>query len=85
MQQDSESNLKLDLQTNSTRFHVLVGLTGSVAALKAPLLVTQLLEIPGVSVFIFRQIKLYASWQSHMSSNVIFISHICPLESAVFF
>ena len=51
MQQDSGSNLKLDLQTNSTRFNVLVGLTGSVAALKAPLLVTQLLEIPGVSVY----------------------------------
>lgn len=61
MQQDSESNLKLDLQTNSTRFNVLVGLTGSVAALKAPLLVTQLLEIPGVSVFIFRPFELYAT------------------------
>ncbi|KAG1963820.1 phosphopantothenoylcysteine decarboxylase [Pimephales promelas] len=50
MQQDSKSNRILDLQTNSTRFNVLVGLTGSVAALKAPLLVTQLLEIPGVDV-----------------------------------
>ncbi|XP_077049447.1 phosphopantothenoylcysteine decarboxylase [Siphateles boraxobius] len=50
MQQGSESNLILDLQTNSTRFNILVGLTGSVAALKAPLLVTQLLEIPGVDV-----------------------------------
>lgn len=49
-QQDSDSDHKqLELQTNSTKFHVLVGLTGSVAALKAPLLVTQLLEIPGVS------------------------------------
>uniref|UniRef100_A0A8C2B116 Phosphopantothenoylcysteine decarboxylase n=1 Tax=Cyprinus carpio TaxID=7962 RepID=A0A8C2B116_CYPCA len=33
-----------------TRFHVLVGLTGSVAALKAPLLAKQLLEIPVVEV-----------------------------------
>ncbi|ROL43289.1 Phosphopantothenoylcysteine decarboxylase [Anabarilius grahami] len=50
-QQDSDSDHKqLELQTNSTKFHVLVGLTGSVAALKAPLLVTQLLEIPGVDV-----------------------------------
>lgn len=47
---DCESNHILDLQTDGTRFNVLVGLTGSVAALKAPLLVTQLLEIPGVDV-----------------------------------
>ncbi|XP_073706868.1 phosphopantothenoylcysteine decarboxylase [Garra rufa] len=51
MQKHCESgHTQLDLQTNSTRLHVLVGLTGSVAALKAPLLVTQLLEIPGVDV-----------------------------------
>ncbi|XP_051953497.1 phosphopantothenoylcysteine decarboxylase [Xyrauchen texanus] len=43
-------HLQLDLQTNSSKFRVLVGLTGSVASLKAPLLVTQLLEIPGVDV-----------------------------------
>lgn len=55
MQQNSESDHKqLDLQTNSRAFRVLVGLTGSVAALKAPLLVTQLLEIAGVSVYIFK-------------------------------
>uniref|UniRef100_A0A8C1BKX4 Phosphopantothenoylcysteine decarboxylase n=2 Tax=Cyprinus carpio TaxID=7962 RepID=A0A8C1BKX4_CYPCA len=51
MQQHSESDqIQLELQTNSTRFHVLVGLTGSVAALKAPLLAKQLLEIPVVEV-----------------------------------
>ncbi|XP_051513088.1 phosphopantothenoylcysteine decarboxylase [Myxocyprinus asiaticus] len=43
-------HLQLDLHRNSSKFRVLVGLTGSVAALKAPLLVTQLLEIPGVDV-----------------------------------
>ncbi|XP_026143233.1 phosphopantothenoylcysteine decarboxylase-like [Carassius auratus] len=51
MQQNSESDhIQLDLPTNSRKLNVLVGLTGSVAALKAPLLVTQLLEIPGVDV-----------------------------------
>ena len=33
------------------KFHVLVGVTGSVAALKLPLLVSKLLDIPGVSIF----------------------------------
>lgn len=33
-------------------FHVLVGVTGSVAALKLPLLVSRLLDIPGVSMLI---------------------------------
>ncbi|XP_053810357.1 phosphopantothenoylcysteine decarboxylase isoform X4 [Vidua chalybeata] len=32
------------------RFHVLVGVTGSVAALKLPLLVAELLKIPGLEV-----------------------------------
>ncbi|NWW72902.1 COAC decarboxylase, partial [Climacteris rufus] len=32
------------------KFHVLVGVTGSVAALKLPLLVTELLKIPGLEV-----------------------------------
>ncbi|XP_036866070.1 phosphopantothenoylcysteine decarboxylase isoform X2 [Manis javanica] len=32
------------------QFHVLVGVTGSVAALKLPLLVSRLLEIPGTCV-----------------------------------
>ncbi|TRY87128.1 hypothetical protein DNTS_008188 [Danionella cerebrum] len=51
MQEKSECNrMQLDLQKNSSRFHILVGLTGSVAALKAPLLVAQLLEIPAVDV-----------------------------------
>ncbi|XP_001231999.1 phosphopantothenoylcysteine decarboxylase isoform X1 [Gallus gallus] len=41
-------------ETNSSvpqeKFHVLVGVTGSVAALKLPLLVSGLLEIPGLEV-----------------------------------
>ncbi|XP_011755324.1 phosphopantothenoylcysteine decarboxylase isoform X4 [Macaca nemestrina] len=32
------------------KFHVLVGVTGSVAALKSPLLVSKLLDIPGTCV-----------------------------------
>ncbi|XP_011788265.1 PREDICTED: phosphopantothenoylcysteine decarboxylase isoform X3 [Colobus angolensis palliatus] len=32
------------------KFHVLVGVTGSVAALKSPLLVSKLLDIPGLEV-----------------------------------
>lgn len=34
------------------QYHVLVGVTGSVAALKLPLLVSMLLDIPGVSILI---------------------------------
>ncbi|CAL8261844.1 unnamed protein product [Merluccius merluccius] len=41
---------KFDLLTGSSQFRVLVGVTGSVAALKLPLLVSQLLELPGVDV-----------------------------------
>ncbi|XP_072201585.1 phosphopantothenoylcysteine decarboxylase isoform X2 [Excalfactoria chinensis] len=41
-------------ETNSSvpreKFHVLVGVTGSVAALKLPLLISGLLEIPGLEV-----------------------------------
>ncbi|XP_063099394.1 phosphopantothenoylcysteine decarboxylase isoform X3 [Cavia porcellus] len=34
------------------KFHVLVGVTGSVAALKLPLLVSRLLDIPGLEVIV---------------------------------
>lgn len=44
------SILKTDLLKTSGTFHVLVGVTGSVAALKLPLLVSQLLELSGVDV-----------------------------------
>uniref|UniRef100_A0A668VGL3 Flavoprotein domain-containing protein n=1 Tax=Oreochromis aureus TaxID=47969 RepID=A0A668VGL3_OREAU len=39
------SSLKTDLLKTSGTFNVLVGVTGSVAALKLPLLVSQLLEL----------------------------------------
>ncbi|TDH09541.1 hypothetical protein EPR50_G00088440 [Perca flavescens] len=42
--------LKTDLLKSSGTFRVLVGVTGSVAALKLPLLVFQLLQLPGVDV-----------------------------------
>lgn len=42
---------KSDLLRCCGTFRVLVGVTGSVAALKLPLLVTQLLQLPGVSCF----------------------------------
>ncbi|XP_039346713.1 phosphopantothenoylcysteine decarboxylase isoform X1 [Mauremys reevesii] len=38
------------LLTPQKRYHVLVGVTGSVAALKLPILVSELLEIPGLKV-----------------------------------
>ncbi|CAK6950975.1 phosphopantothenoylcysteine decarboxylase [Scomber scombrus] len=41
---------KSDLLRSCGTFRVLVGVTGSVAALKLPLLVTQLLQLPGVDV-----------------------------------
>uniref|UniRef100_A0A8C3VF93 Phosphopantothenoylcysteine decarboxylase n=1 Tax=Catharus ustulatus TaxID=91951 RepID=A0A8C3VF93_CATUS len=42
--------LELCLEALSEKFHVLVGVTGSVAALKLPLLVAELLKIPGLEV-----------------------------------
>lgn len=36
---------------SETNAHILIGVTGSVAALKLPLLVAELLKIPGVSSF----------------------------------
>lgn len=51
MQTDEHvSCLKADLLESSGTFRVLVGVTGSVAALKLPLLVSQLLQLPGVDV-----------------------------------
>lgn len=44
------SSLKTDLLKTSGTFNVLVGVTGSVAALKLPLLVSQLLELSRVDV-----------------------------------
>ncbi|XP_071392350.1 phosphopantothenoylcysteine decarboxylase isoform X3 [Centroberyx affinis] len=41
---------KFDLLNSCGTFRVLVGVSGSVAALKLPLLVSQLLELPGVDV-----------------------------------
>uniref|UniRef100_A0A3Q4MXQ3 Phosphopantothenoylcysteine decarboxylase n=1 Tax=Neolamprologus brichardi TaxID=32507 RepID=A0A3Q4MXQ3_NEOBR len=51
MQQDDHmSSLKTDLLKTSGTFNVLVGVTGSVAALKLPFMVSQLLELSGVDV-----------------------------------
>lgn len=47
---DTVSCLKTDLLKSCGTFRVLVGVTGSVAALKLPLLVTQLLQLAGVDV-----------------------------------
>ncbi|XP_005755493.1 phosphopantothenoylcysteine decarboxylase [Pundamilia nyererei] len=49
-QDDHMSSLKTDLLKTSGTFNVLVGVTGSVAALKLPLLVSQLLDLSGVDV-----------------------------------
>ncbi|XP_030280779.1 phosphopantothenoylcysteine decarboxylase isoform X2 [Sparus aurata] len=45
---DHVSCLKSDLLKSSGTFRVLVAVTGSVAALKLPLLVSQLLQLPGL-------------------------------------
>lgn len=51
MQTDGVHCSKTDLTNLSdSKFHILVGVTGSVAALKLPLLVNQLLQIPEVEV-----------------------------------
>ncbi|XP_045892373.1 phosphopantothenoylcysteine decarboxylase isoform X1 [Micropterus dolomieu] len=51
MQTDNHSScLKTDLLKSCGTFRVLVGVTGSVATLKLPLLVSQLLQLPGVDV-----------------------------------
>ncbi|XP_047452152.1 phosphopantothenoylcysteine decarboxylase [Mugil cephalus] len=48
--EDRVSCLKSDLLESSGAFRVLVGVTGSVAALKLPPLVSHLLQLPGVDV-----------------------------------
>ncbi|XP_040893893.1 phosphopantothenoylcysteine decarboxylase [Toxotes jaculatrix] len=48
--EDHVSCLKKDLAKSCGTFRVLVAVTGSVAALKLPLLVSQLLQLPGVDV-----------------------------------
>ncbi|XP_023278250.1 phosphopantothenoylcysteine decarboxylase isoform X2 [Seriola lalandi dorsalis] len=48
--EDHVSCLKTDLVKSCGTFHILVGVTGSVAALKLPLLVSQLLQLSGVDV-----------------------------------
>ncbi|XP_025066344.1 phosphopantothenoylcysteine decarboxylase isoform X4 [Alligator sinensis] len=45
---EPQSPLQNNLPTSPKKFHVLVGVTGSVAALKLPLLVSGLLEVPGL-------------------------------------
>lgn len=47
---DPVSSLKTDLSTCLGTYRVLVGVTGSVAALKLPGLVSELLHLPGVDV-----------------------------------
>ncbi|XP_074533652.1 phosphopantothenoylcysteine decarboxylase [Halichoeres trimaculatus] len=48
--EDRVSSLKSCLSKSSGTFCILVGVTGSVAALKLPLLVSELLQLPGVDV-----------------------------------
>nr|ACO08984.1 Phosphopantothenoylcysteine decarboxylase [Osmerus mordax] len=50
MQPNSTPSPKCDLLRSCGKYHVLVGVTGSVAALKLPVLVSQLFEIPEVDV-----------------------------------
>lgn len=64
---DRACRLKTELLSSGT-FRVLVGVTGSVAALKLPLLVSELLKLPGVSCY----------GCLHFNSHVSLVpSHIC--------
>lgn len=72
MQTDGRvSCLKTDSRKSCGTFRVLVGVTGSVAALKLPLLVSQLLQLPGVSCFVF-SLRLMSSESSESSPFFIF-------------
>lgn len=52
-----------DLVKTTGTFCVLVGVTGSVAALKLPVLVSELLHFPGVSLFFFNELSsLSTDW-----------------------
>lgn len=58
------SSLQTDLLKSSGTFCILVGVTGSVAALKLPVLVSQLLQLPSVSSFTLVKLvltKIYAA------------------------
>lgn len=66
------------------KFHVLVGVTGSVAALKLPLLVSKLLDIPGVSI-LTRQAWQPPAWEASAPGdgplfcsgcNFLFLYHV---------
>ncbi|XP_053451992.1 phosphopantothenoylcysteine decarboxylase isoform X2 [Nycticebus coucang] len=47
---ESKTSCSADVSLMERKFHILVGVTGSVAALKLPLLVSRLLDIPGLEV-----------------------------------
>ncbi|XP_053451993.1 phosphopantothenoylcysteine decarboxylase isoform X3 [Nycticebus coucang] len=47
---ESKTSCSADVSLMERKFHILVGVTGSVAALKLPLLVSRLLDIPGTCV-----------------------------------
>lgn len=80
MQTDNHiSCLKTDLLKSCGTFRVLVGVTGSVATLKLPLLVSQLLQLPGVSCFVF--IHFYSETDFNYSFSrlsLLYAPSICP-------
>ncbi|XP_069898967.1 phosphopantothenoylcysteine decarboxylase isoform X2 [Dipodomys merriami] len=58
------------------KFHVLVGVTGSVAALKLPLLVSKLLEIPGGSqIILLRGLEVRRDQKSTRVKSAMTGSH----------
>lgn len=74
--------VKDELLNSCSTFCVLVGVTGSVAALKLPLLVSQLLQLPGVSCPVLIPVLLLLILESRtvwitLSDYTIFIlSHL---------
>lgn len=66
---------KTGLLKSCERFNILVGVTGSVAALKLPLLVSQLLQLPGVSlksIFLSFHIYFYTFSPKLLDGNLVF-------------
>lgn len=80
--EDRASCQRDDFVKTCGTFRVLVGVTGSVAALKLPLLVSQLLQISGVSFFL--SVFFLISNRNQLLSVVSFVclSYLCTKSSA---
>lgn len=82
---DSGSSRQAESPKSRGRFHILVGVTGSVAALKLPLLVSSLLQVPKVSSSAFNycpciaydKYKLFTTLHLHVICYIILLLPLC--------